>query len=101
MLGLEDSADIVKCDVVKGFQKFQNKYDIIFMGPPYKDGDKNALALTYPTLKNIVLFSLLKENGIIISQRHIKEPVGNIAGLDSYRTEKYGDTTVVFYRMKK
>ena len=41
MLGFEDRADIIKCDVVKGFPKFQNKYDIIFMGPPYKDGDKN------------------------------------------------------------
>lgn len=101
MLGLEDKADIVKCDVVKGFPKFQNKYDIIFMGPPYKDGDKKALALTYPTLKNVVLFSMLKENGIVISQRHMKEPVGDVVGLDNYRTEKYGDTTVAFYRMKK
>ena len=55
MLQLEDKADIIKCDVIKGFPKFQNKYDIIFLGPPYKDGAKNALALTYPTLKNIVL----------------------------------------------
>ena len=101
MLGLEDSADVVKCDAVKGFNNFQNKYDIIFMGPPYKDDNKSALALTYPTLKNIVLFSFLKENGIVISQRHIKESVGDILGLDNYRTEKYGDTAVAFYRMKK
>ena len=100
MLGFEDRADIIKCDVVKGFPKFQNKYDIIFMGPPYKDGDKKALALTYPTLKNVVLFSMLKEDGIVISQRHMKEPVGDVAGLDNYRTEKYGDTVVAFYRMK-
>ena len=99
MLGFEDKADIVKCDVVKGFPKFQNKYDIIFMGPPYKDGDKKALALTYPTLKNVVLFSMLKEKGIVISQRHMKEPVGDVAGLNNYRTEKYGDTVVAFYRM--
>lgn len=99
MLGFEDKADIVKCDVIKGFPKFQNKYDIIFMGPPYKDGDKKALALTYPTLKNVVLFSMLKKDGIVISQRHIKEPVDDVMGLDNYRTEKYGDTIVAFYRM--
>jgi len=99
MLQLEDKADIIKCDVIKGFPKFQNKYDIIFLGPPYKDGAKNALALTYPTLKNIVLFSMLKENGIVISQRHRNEPVDEVAGLNNYRTEKYGDTVVCFYRM--
>lgn len=99
MLGFEDKADIVKCDVIKGFPKFQNKYDIIFMGPPYKDGDKKALALTYPTLKNVVLFFMLKKDGIVISQRHMKEPVDDVMGLDNYRTEKYGDTIVAFYRM--
>ena len=99
MLGFEDMADIVKCDVIKGFHKFQNKYDIIFMGPPYKDNVKKPLALTYPTLKNVVLFSLLKEDGIVVSQRHMKEPVEDIMGLDNFRTEKYGDTTVAFYRL--
>jgi 16S rRNA G966 N2-methylase RsmD len=99
MVQLEDKADIIKCDVIKGFPKFQNKYDIIFLGPPYKDGAKNALALTYPTLKNIVLFSMLKENGIVISQRHRNEPVDEVVGLNNYRTEKYGDTVVCFYRM--
>ena len=43
---------------------------------------------------------MLKEDGIVISQRHMKEPVGDVAGLDNYRTEKYGDTVVAFYRMK-
>lgn len=100
LLGFENKADIVKCDVIKGFFKFQKKYDIIFLGPPYKDGAKNALALTYPTLKNIVLFSLLKADGIVISQRHIKEPVDSVAGLDDFRTEKYGDTVITFYRMQ-
>ncbi|MDD3053817.1 MAG: 16S rRNA (guanine(966)-N(2))-methyltransferase RsmD [Endomicrobiaceae bacterium] len=101
MLGFADNADIIKCDVIKGFPKFQNKYDIIFLGPPYKDGAKNALALTYPTLKNIVLYSMLKDDGVVISQRHMKEPVGTVAGLSNFRTEKYGDTVICFYRMEK
>ena len=45
------------------------------------------------------MFSLLKEDGIIVSQRHMKEPVEDIIGLDNFRTEKYGDTTVAFYRL--
>ncbi|MFA7073597.1 MAG: 16S rRNA (guanine(966)-N(2))-methyltransferase RsmD [Endomicrobiaceae bacterium] len=101
MLNFENKAEIIKCDVLKGFRKFQNKYDIIFLGPPYKDGEKNALALTYPTLKNVMLYSILKDDGIIISQRHMKEPVGMVAGLSNFRTEKYGDTIICFYRIEK
>ncbi len=99
MLGFENKADIVKSDVLKSFHKIQNKYDIIFLGPPYKDMAKNALALTYPTLQNIALFSLLKNDGIIISQRHIKEPVNQVASLINFRNEKYGDTMISFYKI--
>ncbi|GAB1401320.1 16S rRNA (guanine(966)-N(2))-methyltransferase RsmD [Elusimicrobiota bacterium] len=98
LIGFENNADIVKSDVLKCFHKIQNKYDLIFLGPPYKDMAKNALALTHPTLKNIALFSLLKDDGIIISQRHIKEPVKDVAGLVNFRNEKYGDTVVSFYK---
>jgi len=99
LIGFENKADIVKSDVLKSFHKIQNKYDIIFLGPPYKDMTKNALALTYPTLKNIVLFSLLKDDGIVISQRHMKEPVRDVAGLVNFRNEKYGDTIISFYKI--
>ncbi|MCA6071898.1 MAG: RsmD family RNA methyltransferase, partial [Endomicrobium sp.] len=48
MLGFADRARIVKCNIIKDFEILQDKYDIVFMGPPYKDGDRKALALTYP-----------------------------------------------------
>lgn len=98
MLGYNDRAKIVRCDVIKNFNLVENKYDIVFMGPPYKDGDKKALALTYPALKNVVKYDILKEDSVLIAQKHIKEPVGNVAGLDLFRTEKYGDTVVLFYK---
>ena len=101
MLGYNDRAQIVKCDVIRHFDTVAGKYDIVFMGPPYKDGDKKALALTYPALKNIVRYDILKDDSILIAQKHIKEPVGIVQGLDCFRTEKYGDTVVSFYRRSK
>jgi len=98
MLGFNDGAKIVKCDVIKDFAVLQDKYDIVFIGPPYKDENKKALALTYPTLKNVMRYDILKEDSILITQKHIKEPVGNVAGLECFRTEKYGDTIVSFYK---
>jgi 16S rRNA (guanine(966)-N(2))-methyltransferase RsmD len=101
MLGVNDKAKIVKCDVVKDFAILQDKYDIVFMGPPYKNENKKMLALTYPTLKNVAKYDILKDNSILIAQKYIKEPVGNVAGLECFRTEKYGDTIISFYKRGK
>jgi 16S rRNA (guanine966-N2)-methyltransferase len=98
MLGFNDKAKIVKCDVIKDFAVLQDKYDIVFVGTPYKDENKKTLAFTYPVLKNVMRYDILKEDSILITQKHIKEPVGNVAGLECFRTEKYGDTIVSFYK---
>jgi 16S rRNA (guanine(966)-N(2))-methyltransferase RsmD len=100
MLGFDDRAKIIKCDVIKDFALLQDKYDIVFMGPPYKDVDKKALVLTYPTLKNVVRYDILKNDSVLIAQKHIKEPVGEVAGLECFRVEKYGDTVILFYKRK-
>ncbi|MDR1195890.1 MAG: 16S rRNA (guanine(966)-N(2))-methyltransferase RsmD [Endomicrobium sp.] len=101
MLGYNDRASIVRCNVIKQFEFVAGKYDIVFMGPPYKDGDKKALALTYSALQNVVKYNILKNDSVLIAQKHIKEPVGNVEGLDLFRTEKYGDTVISFYRLIK
>jgi 16S rRNA (guanine(966)-N(2))-methyltransferase RsmD len=100
MLNFNDRAKVVKCDVIKDFEILQDKYDIVFMGPPYKDGYKKALALTYYVLKKVVKYDILKDDAVLIAQRHIKEPVGNIVGLECFRVEKYGDTVISFYKRK-
>ncbi|MCA6071925.1 MAG: RsmD family RNA methyltransferase, partial [Endomicrobium sp.] len=94
-------ARIVKCNIIKDFEILQDKYDIVFMGPPYKDGDRKALALTYPALKNVARYGILKDNSILIAQKHIKEPVGEVVGLECVRVEEYGYTVISFYRRIK
>jgi 16S rRNA (guanine(966)-N(2))-methyltransferase RsmD len=98
MLGFNGRAKIVKCDIIKNFAILQGKYDIVFMGPPYKDRNKKALALTYTVLKNVVRYDILKDDSVLIAQRHIKESVDKVAGLECFRAEKYGTTVVYFYR---
>lgn len=97
-LGYNDRARIVRCDVLKDFEILCGKYDIVFMGPPYKDGGKKALALTEPALKNVVKYDILKKDSVLIAQKHVKEPAGNVLGLERFRIEKYGDTEIYFYR---
>jgi 16S rRNA (guanine(966)-N(2))-methyltransferase RsmD len=100
MLGFNDRAKIIKCDVIKDFALLQDKYDIVFMGTPYKDSDKKALALTHSVLKNILKYDILKDDSVLIAQKHIKEPVGEVASLERFRVEKYGDTVISFYKLK-
>ncbi|MDR3243245.1 MAG: 16S rRNA (guanine(966)-N(2))-methyltransferase RsmD [Elusimicrobiota bacterium] len=100
MLKYNDRATIIHCDIIKNFRILQDKYDIVFLGPPYKDSNKKPLSLTYPTLCNIVRFDILKENSIVISQRHFTEKIGETPVLQEIRTQKYGDTLISFYKRK-
>jgi 16S rRNA (guanine(966)-N(2))-methyltransferase RsmD len=98
MLGFTQKAKTIKCDILKNFYCLKDKYDIVFVAPPYKDKNKNPLSLTYKTLLNIIHFDILKDDAILISQRHIKEPLNEISGLHLIRNEKYGDTIISFYK---
>ncbi|GMO65561.1 MAG: 16S rRNA (guanine(966)-N(2))-methyltransferase RsmD [Endomicrobiia bacterium] len=98
MLGFDDRAKVIKCDIIKSFATLQGKYDIIFMSPPYRDKNKNILTFTYNILRDSVKYDILKGDSILITQRHIKESVGSVTGLECFRSKKYGDTLVSFYK---
>jgi 16S rRNA G966 N2-methylase RsmD len=65
-----------------------------------QNATKNPLTLTYPTLKNIVQYNVLRGGGIVIAQRHKKEEVPLVLGLTHFRDEQYGDTIISFYKGK-
>ena len=68
-LKYEDNSLIIEDDIINSlnFKKFKNKFNIIFMDPPYKE--KNLCDI----LTNIINSKLLADNGIIIIHRHKKE----------------------------
>ena len=65
----QDSSIIVKKDIFaeNTLKALNNKFDIIFMDPPYKEKKLADL------LNTIIKLKLLKDNGIIIIHRHKKE----------------------------
>jgi 16S rRNA (guanine966-N2)-methyltransferase len=99
-LGLGSTAAIETADVMRGLNWLDKKFDMIFVGVPYKDEKKRPLSLTSPVLKLIEEASILKDNGLIISQHHDKEQVIAPDSLELYRKEKYGDTLLEFFRKK-
>ncbi len=98
MLGYAARGVIQRADITKGLDWLKLQFDIIFMGPPYKDEHKRPLFLTTPALLGVARAGLLASGGWIIGQHHKKEPVSVPAGLEMFRQEKYGDTLVSFFR---
>lgn len=104
-LGFADRAKVIRGDVLKPLDFLlaysdNEGYDIIFMGPPYRDINNKMLALSEPALKNVADAKLLAKNGIIVLQTHKTEEFAVPDTLEIYRVEKYGDTLVHFLRAK-
>lgn len=81
-----------------GFRSGVERFDLIFLGPPYKDEEKRPLAYSTPALSRVAQAGLLAPAGWIISQHHVKEEVAAPEGFARARRQKYGDTFLDFFR---
>ncbi|MGC9070012.1 MAG: 16S rRNA (guanine(966)-N(2))-methyltransferase RsmD [Elusimicrobiales bacterium] len=103
-LDFEDKAVVIKSDILKGlaFLKIYapQGYDIVFMGPPYRDCENKPLYLTARTMELVVEAKLFSDHAILISQHHIKEIFKSPSSLVKYRSERYGDSIIDFFRQK-
>lgn len=102
-LGFEERAKVLRGDVLKPLDWLlaysdNDGYDIIFMGPPYRDMNNKMLALSQPALKNVADARLLAPHGLLVIQTHKTEQFAIPEGLEVFRTEKYGDTLMRFIR---
>ena len=102
-LGFEDRAKVLRGDVLKPLDwvmpySDNEGYDIIFMGPPYRDINNKMLSFSEPALKNVAEARLRAPNGIVVLQTHKTEEFAVPDSLEIYRVEKYGDTLVHFMR---
>ena len=97
-LGFTSQADVYCADVLGGFPWVGGPFDIVFMGPPYKDLRKQPLHLTGPTLDRISQAGLLVPGGWVVAQHHAKEHLKIPAGWFLFRQEKYGDSRLSFFK---
>ncbi|MBI3552619.1 MAG: 16S rRNA (guanine(966)-N(2))-methyltransferase RsmD [Elusimicrobia bacterium] len=74
------------------------QFDLIFLGPPYKDLEKRPLAYSGKALARVAQAKLLAPGGWMIAQHHVKEDVPAPVGFERVRREKYGDTFLDFFR---
>tara|TARA_Y100001970_G_scaffold266706_1_gene355711 strand:- start:467 stop:1030 length:564 start_codon:yes stop_codon:yes gene_type:complete len=84
--------EILEFDINKNFEskKINDKFDIIFLDPPFKDKNLEEL------LDNINKKNILKKNGIIIIHRHKKENDSLPDSLKIIDEKIYGISKITF-----
>ena len=95
LYGYDDRIDIIQGDCLEVLEKLDDKFDVIFMDPPYyKDMFQDAL-------ERIDKSNILKEDGIIVVEHDTKQEFPeNVGNLVKNRNKKYGNTTLTFYSME-
>ena len=73
-------------------------FDLIFLGPPYRDENNVMLAYSHPVLTNIAKGGILAKEGWVISQHHKREDMGGLRALKRFRCDRYGDSFIPYFR---
>jgi 16S rRNA (guanine966-N2)-methyltransferase len=91
-LNLNEKFSVLEYDIYEDhtFSKLGNKFDIIFLDPPYKDKNLDRLLIEIDNQK------ILNENGIIIIHRHKNEQdiIPNVFQI--IEQKKYGISKITF-----
>ena len=91
-LKLSNNYNIIEQDIYDKnlFFKFDNKFDIIFLDPPYKNKNLENLLI------NIKNAKILDKNGIIIVHRHKNEKDIIPKNYEIVEQKKYGISKIIF-----
>ena len=90
---LESDARVVRADYLDYLKRCREKYDIIFLDPPY------AEVFLENALKCITEIDILETGGIIVAERPVgKELPWNFEGFTRSKDYKYGTVLLTIYR---
>ena len=91
-LNLNEKFSVLEYDIYEShiFSKLENKFDIIFLDPPYKDKNLDRLLIEINNHK------ILNKNGIIIIHRHKKDKLEISKKLKVLDVRNYGISKVYF-----
>ena len=93
-LNLNEKFSVLEIDIYEDsiFSKLGNKFDIIFLDPPYRDKNLDKLLLKIDNQK------ILKENGVIIIHRHKNEQDIIPKVFQIIDQKKYGISKITFLK---
>ncbi|MCG2725948.1 MAG: 16S rRNA (guanine(966)-N(2))-methyltransferase RsmD [Elusimicrobia bacterium] len=104
-LDFKDKAVVLRANVLSGLEWLEHYsgyegYDIIFMGPPYRDKENLPLSYSSKTVELVFSSNIMSKNCIVINQRHKKEVLDLPENAELYKEVKYGDTLLSFMKKK-
>lgn len=92
---LENQAKVVRSDYLEFLDRCKDKFDIIFLDPPY------AEVFLETSLNRIREIDILQTNGIIVTERPVgKELNFSCEGLERSKDHKYSKTLVTIFRKR-
>ena len=95
-LELEASVRVQRGDVLKeltALDRDGERFDLVFLDPPYEAG------LVETTLETLGGGGLLRAEAWVIAQHFTKRvPAPTVGALAAFRTRRFGETTLTFYR---
>lgn len=95
-LGVGAQARVERADVRAALDRFARgdaRFDVVFLDPPYDED------LVTPTLERLGAGTVVASDGIVIAQHFAKQPPPDVLGrLHAYRTRRFGETTLTFFR---
>ena len=95
-LGVEKAARVVRDDVARALSALARageRFDVVFLDPPY---DTDDVATTLDALGGA---DLLAAGGVVVAQHLTKRaPAASARVLAAFRTRRFGETTLTFFR---
>jgi 16S rRNA (guanine966-N2)-methyltransferase len=97
LLNMKDRTEIYKIEFSRGLEllnKDDQKFDLIYLDPPYKQ-----VNLINSTLELIWKYRLVKDNGVILAEHSSqnKAPKSKVKNLQLKSSKVWGETVVGFY----
>tara|TARA_B110001452_G_scaffold195348_1_gene165367 strand:- start:2775 stop:3338 length:564 start_codon:yes stop_codon:yes gene_type:complete len=91
-LNYQNNSLIIESNIISdlSFHTFENKFDIIFMDPPYNENSLLAV------LNNIIESNILNINGIIVIHRHKKKSDNFPDKFKIIEEKTYGISKIIF-----
>lgn len=84
--------EIVNKDAQSYIKSSAEKFSVIFLDPPYNKG------FIKPVVEDILKYSLLDDNGIIVLESDSVDEHDEISGLEIIKQRKYGRTYITVYQ---
>ena len=90
---MEQEARVVRADYLQFLSQCHEKFDIIFLDPPY------AEVFLENAIKKISEIDILQSGGIIVSERPVEKALNlEIDGFSRSKDYKYGKTLITLFR---